>query len=169
MQLTFNITENTDLMTKRLEALDYLRTHEIEIGLLPSAPAQTHYILAIQEHGAPITGIPSRPVVGPALDSADTKSALSAEFEKAVSYAHEGDLPSAIASLEAAGQAGADGIRAYIDSGISPPNSPMTVSGGWMRNRVSGKPVHIAGKGFNKPLYDTGALYAAFSYEIRPR
>ena len=166
MSFTFNITENTDLMVKRLEALDYLRTHEIEIGLLPSAPAQTHYILAIQEHGAPITGIPPRPVVGPALDAADTKSALSAEFEKAVSYAHEGDLPSAIASLEAAGQAGADGIRAYIDSGISPPNSPMTVSGGWMRNRISGKPFKVKGKGSTVPLIDTGSLRSSITHVV---
>ena len=169
MPLTISVAEDAALIRKRLEALNYLRTHQVDIGLPSTAPPRIRFILAIQEHGAPITGIPPRPVVGPALDAADTKSALSAEFEKAVSYAHEGDLPSAIASLEAAGQAGADGIRAYIDSGISPPNSPMTVSGGWMRNRVSGRPVHIAGKGFNKPLYDTGVLYAAFSYEIRPR
>ena len=68
--------------------------------------------------------------------------------------------------LEAAGQAGADGIRAYIDAGIPPPNSPVTVSGGWIWNRKAQKGVHVPGKGFDKPLYDTGELYHAFTFEI---
>ena len=68
--------------------------------------------------------------------------------------------------LEAAGQAGADGIRAYIDSHIPPPNSPATVNGGWIWNRAAKKAVYVKGKGFNKPLFDTGNLYNAFGYEI---
>ena len=36
-------------------------------------------------------------------------------------------------------QAGADGIRAYIDSHIPPPNSPATVNGGWIWNRAAKK------------------------------
>ena len=68
--------------------------------------------------------------------------------------------------MEAAGKAGADGIRAYIDSNIPPPNSPVTVNGGWIYNRAAHKSVYVPGKGFNKPLFDTGALYDAFDYEI---
>ena len=58
-------------------------------------------------------------------------------------------------ALEAAGQAGADGIRAYIDSHIPPPNSPVTVHGGWipapstmpsgMRSRNRKSPLSRAG------------------------
>ena len=169
MSLTLKIIEKTDQMLRRIEALDYLRTHQVDVGLPSTAPARSKFVLAIQEHGAPVTGIPPRPVVAPGLNRPETRSAMTAEFMNATRAAHDGDLPAVISSLEAAGQAGADGIRAYIDSGISPPNSPMTVSGGWMRNRVSGKPVHIPGKGFNKPLYDTGSLYNSFSYEIRSR
>ena len=62
-----------------------------------------------------------------------------------------------------------DAIRAYIDAGVPPPNTPLTVSGGWIRNFSSKKPVHVAGKGFNKPLYDTGELYNDFDYEITER
>ena len=45
------------------------------------------------------------------------------------------------------------------------PNSEATVHGGWMYNRAAKKAVYVPGKGFNKPLFDTGALYDAFDYE----
>ncbi len=57
-------------------------------------------------------------------------------------------------------------IRKHIDSNIPPPNSPVTVNGGWIYNRAAHKSVYVPGKGFNKPLFDTGALYDAFDYEI---
>ena len=57
-------------------------------------------------------------------------------------------------------------IRAYIDTHIPPPNSPVTVNGGWIWNRKARKGVYVSGKGFDKPLFDTGALYDAFGYEI---
>ena len=33
-------------------------------------------------------------------------------------------------------------------------------------NRAARKAVYVKGKGFNKPLFDTGTLYDAFGYEI---
>jgi len=110
--------------------------------------------------------IPSRPVIRPALAKPETRSAMAAEMKKVVQAAWEGNDDAARSALEAAGQAGADGIRAYIDAGIPPPNSPATVNGGWIYNRAAKKGVYIPGKGFNKPLFDTGALYKAFDYEI---
>ena len=56
--------------------------------------------------------------------------------------------------------------RKVIAAGIPPANSPVTVSGGWIYNRVAHKSVYVSGKGKNKPLFDTGALYDAFDYEI---
>ena len=73
------------------------------------------------------------------------------------------------AGMERCGQAGADGIRAYIDAGIKPGNSPVTISGGWIYNRVAKTGVPVGGKGFDKPLYETGELYRAFSYEVKER
>ena len=57
-------------------------------------------------------------------------------------------------------------IHAYIDNGIPPPNSPITLSGGWMRNPVSKKPVKVKGKSGTTPLVDTGQLYNDFDWEI---
>ena len=89
-----------------------------------------------------------------------------AEMKKAVQAAWEGDEGAARAAMESAGQAGADGIRKTIDSGIPPANSPVTVHGGWIYNRKARKAVYVPGKGNRKPLFDTGALYDAFGYEI---
>ena len=83
--------------------------------------------------------------------------------------AYAGDKDAAQAALERAGEAGAEAIRAYIDAGVPPPNAPLTVEGGWIRNFSSKKPVHVEGKGFNKPLYNTGELYDDFDYEITER
>ena len=57
-------------------------------------------------------------------------------------------------------------MSAYV-AGISPGNAPLTVHGGWIRSFSSGKPVHVEGKGFDKPMYDTGELYHFFTYEVK--
>ena len=113
--------------------------------------------------------IPARPVIAPGLSREETRAEMTEALSGAVSAAHDGDLDGAKAGLEACGQAGADGIRAYIDSGITPGNAPVTVSGGWIYNRVAKTGVYVGGKGFNKPMYETGELYRSFTYEIRTR
>ena len=108
--------------------------------------------------------IPSRPVITPALRRPETRQQMAEAMKDAVRAAWEGEDPRP--ALETAGQVGADGIRAYIDSHIPPPNSPATINGGWIYNRKARKGVYVHGKGFDKPLFDTGALYNAFDYEI---
>ena len=109
--------------------------------------------------------IPPRPVVGPALNKEETRIVLSNALSEACEAAAEGDPDGVRDGFAAAGEAGVAAIRAYIDAGISPGNAPVTVHGGWIRNFSSGKPVMIPGKGFDKPLYDTGELFEAFGYE----
>ena len=124
-------------------------------------------ILAIQEHGSPINHIPPRPVVEPGLSQESTKQGMADGLTGIDEAVVAGDAAGIEAAFERVGQAGADGIRNYIDAGISPSNRPLTVNGGWIRNFASGKPVYIPGKGFNKPMYHTGALYNAFSFEVK--
>ena len=162
MKLT--ISENPEDLAKRLKAVRKLKDTTVKVGLPPSAGSRLRFILAVQQHGSPLMRIPPRPVIRPALAQEDVRQAMTEAMKNAVSAAWEGEDPRP--ALEAAGQAGADGIRAYIDAGIPPPNSPVTVSGGWIWNRKAQKGVHVPGKGFDKPLYDTGELYHAFSYEI---
>ena len=87
----------------------------------------------------------------------------------ACAAANAGDLSAVTSALEDAGKAGVDGIHTYIDEGIPPPNSPITLKGGWMRNPVSGKAVKVKGKSGRTPLVDTGQLYNDFDYEIKEK
>jgi len=152
-----------------MEALRYLSSHQADVGLPASASGRSRFLLGIHERGSPIMRIPTRPVIRPALQQASTRSAMTAALMEGFSAAMEGDTEGAAAALEAAGQAGADGIRAYIDASISPANSPVTVSGGWVYNRVAKVSVPVGGKGFNLPLVETGELYHSFGYEIKKR
>ena len=167
--MSIEIIEHLETLTKRIEALKYLAEHRVDVGLPESASARNRMILAIQEHGSPIMRIPARPVVRPGLAREETRAEMRSALGEAMAAAHEGDLDGAQAGLEKAGQAGADGIRAYIDEGIEPGNSPVTVHGGWIYNRVAKTGVPVKGKGFDKPLYETGELYRSFSYEIKTK
>ena len=167
--LRFQISEQKGRLEKRLSALRCLAEHQVEVGLPDSASDRNRMILAIQEHGSPVMRIPPRPVIRPGLSRPETRRAMAEAMRAAVSAAHAGDEAAAAAGLEACGRAGADGIRACIDSGIQPPNSPVTVHGGWIYNRVAKTGVPVRGKGFDKPLFDTGELYRAFSYEVKKR
>ena len=162
MKLT--IKESGTDFTQRIRSLQKLKNTSVKVGLPASAGGRLHFILAVQEHGSPLMNIPPRPVIRPALARPETRQQMAESMRDAVQAAWEGTDPHP--ALEAAGQAGADGIRAYIDSHIPPPNSPVTVHGGWIYNRKARKGVYVSGKRFDKPLFDTGALYDAFDYEV---
>ena len=162
--MKFTIHDDPELLTERLRALKKLKTATVKVGLPASAGGRLHFILAVQEHGSPVMRIPPRPVVAPALARPETRQKMAEYMKAAVQAAWSGSDPRP--ALEAAGQAGADGIRAYIDSNIPPPNSPATVNGGWIWNRAAKKAVYVTGKGFDNPLFDTGTLYNAFGYKI---
>ena len=156
---------------KQIEGIDraqeiLARTH-VEIGLPESASARNRWLLALHERGAPGAHIPPRPVVGPALASAETQNAMQEGLLSACEAAASGDPDGVQAGFEQAGQAGVDGIHEYIDSGIKPGNAPLTIHGGWIRNFVSKRPVNVEGKGFDKPLYETGELYRSFGFEVK--
>ena len=161
------IHDDATLFASRVRMLTELKGITLKVGLPEDAGDRLRFILAVQEHGSPLMHIPSRPVIRPALAQAETRAAMASAMKDAIASAWEEKDPHA--DLEAAGQAGADGIRAYIDSHIPPPNSPATVSGGWIYNRAAKKAVYVKGKGFDKPLFDTGALYEAFGFEIDER
>jgi len=59
--------------------------------------------------------------------------------------------------------------RHWRSSEVRPPNAPVTLTGGWIRNPVSGKPVKVKGKSGTTPLVDTGQLYNDFDFEIKEK
>ncbi len=167
--LKITVTENTDQIKKRAKCLKYLQTHRVDVGLTSGASARSKFLLAIHARGSPVMRIPPRPVVRPALARETLRAEMAESLMESCEAAAKGDLPGTQAGLENAGQRGADGIREYIDAGISPPNSPVTLSGGWIYNRVAKKGVPVKGKTGDKPLLDTGALYEDFDYEVTER
>ena len=162
--MKITILDDPELLRQRLRSLQKLKNTKVKVGLTQEAGAGLHFILAVQEHGSPLMHIPARPVIAPALRREETRRQMAEQMKAAVEAAWSGS--DSRPALEAAGKAGADGIRAYIDSHIPPPNSPATVNGGWIYNRKARKGVYVHGKGFDKPLFDTGALYNAFDYEV---
>ena len=167
--LKITVTENTDQIKKRAKCLKYLQTHRVDVGLTSGASARSKFLLAIHTRGSPVMRIPPRPVVRPALAGEKLRAEMAECLMEACEAANNGDLSGTQAGLENAGQRGAEGIREYIDAGIDPPNSPVTLSGGWIYNRVAKKGVLVKGKAGDKPLLDTGALYEDFDYEVTER
>lgn len=164
--IKLTVTEDIELLDKRKKCLDWLRKHKVDVGLTSKASGRSKFLLGIHTRGSPIMRIPPRPVVQPALAQEDLRTEMGEMMMSSCEAAFSGDLSGTQAGLEEAGQRGADGIREYIDAGISPPNSPVTLSGGWIYNRVAKKGVLVSGKNGDTPMKDTGALYEDFDYEI---
>lgn len=58
-------------------------------------------------------------------------------------------------------------LRKTIEAGDFIANAPITIYGGWMKNKKSGKPFYVKGKGEGKPpLTDTGRLANAIEIRI---
>ena len=167
--IQIQFTEDTEKIENREKCLDYLRKKKVDVGLTSTASGRSKFLLGIHTRGSPVMRIPPRPVVEPALAQDSLKSEMGEKMLSSCEAALAGDLTGTRAGLEASGQRGADGIREYIDAGISPPNSPVTLSGGWIYNRVAKKGVLVEGKAGDKPMLDTGALYNDFDWEITDR
>ena len=166
---SFSLTEEAGRMKKRLECLEYLAKHTVNVGLTSKASDRSKLLLAVHTHGSPAMRIPPRPVVQPALQQASVRKEMAVCMEMACEAVMEGDPEGTKAALEEAGKAGAAGIRAYIDAGIAPSNAPVTLSSGWLYNRVAKKGVKVKGKSGTTPLVDTGQLRDDFGYEIAGR
>ena len=167
--IKLTVTEDTELLDKRKKCLDWLRKHKVDVGLTSKASGQSFFLLGIHTRGSPIMHIPPRPVVEPALAQEGLRQEMGEFLLESCEAAFEGDMSGTVAGLEDCGQRGADGIREYIDGGIPPPNSPVTLSGGWIWNRVAKKGVPVGGKNGDTPMKDTEQLYSDFDYEITGR
>lgn len=68
-------------------------------------------------------------------------------------------------SLSVVGTIAKDDIATSIINFSTPPNSPITINGGWIRH-ANGKAFKVEGKGFNNPLVQTGFMHGAVTFEI---
>ena len=169
MALALKITEDIEHIEKQQKCLDFLRENQVDVGLTSKASGRSRFLLGIHTRGSPIMHIPPRPVVQPALAKESLKTEMGDCLLESCQAAFDGDMSGTVAGMEDCGQRGADGIREYIDGGIGPPNAPVTLSGGWIYNRVAKKGVLVSGKSGSTPMKDTEALYNDFDYEITGR
>ena len=173
--MSLTIKEDVHMLDQMKEALDYLVHTEVGVGIPPendhhSGPFSASELLYLHESGCPVNRVPPRPVMDPALSDGDVQQSMADALLEALEAALQGSIEGAQAGLEKAGQTGADALKNYImDGGHLAANAPITVSGGWMRNHKSGKPVFIHGKGGATPLLDTGQLVNAFGYKIKEK
>ena len=169
MAIRLTFTEDTEHIENQEKCIDYLRGNKVDVGLTSSASGRSFFLLGIHSRGSPVMRIPPRPIMPQAVERDDLKQEMGEYLLDACKAAFDGDMAGTVAGLENCGQRGADGIRGYIDGGIAPPNSPVTLSGGWIYNRVAKKGVHVGGKGGSTPMKDTAQLYNDFDYEITGR
>lgn len=167
--IRLEFTENTELLENRDKCLEYLKGNKVDVGLTSSASGRSFFLMGIHSRGSPIMHIPARPIMPQAVERDSLKEKMGEYLLDSCEAAFLGDYPGTVAGMENCGQRGADGIREYIDGGITPPNSPVTLGGGWIWNRVAKKCVHVGGKSGSTPMKDTAQLYNDFDWEITGR
>lgn len=121
----------------------------------------------IHSNGSPKHKIPARPFLEPAIE--ESKGQIAEHMKAAAIAAVEGDEGGALGELEKAGQLGENAAKDYFGGGGHAPNAPITINGGWMKNKVSGKIFHVKGKGSSTPLIDTGSLRGSITHVIEKR
>ena len=114
-------------------------------------------ILAIMEAGSIRMNIPPRKLLEPVI--VKHQKQIHSYFKKIFDCLIQHRDNEADAIMEQLAFRMETWTKAYFreDNGWAP-NSPITISGGWMINKVTGKPVYIKGKGSDTPLIDTGEL-----------
>lgn len=114
-------------------------------------------ILAIMEAGSIKMNIPPRKLLEPVIIKHQKQ--IHTHFKKIFDCLIQDRSNEADALMEQLAFRMETWTKAYFreDNGWAP-NAPITISGGWMINKVTGKPVYIKGKGSDTPLIDTGEL-----------
>ncbi len=109
--------------------------------------------------------IPSRPFI---RDSVDNHVGEIQELVKLTAEKLLKGIPLE-GALEGLGAFQAGLIQEEIRHGNFQKNAAITVHGGWMKNKRSGKPVYVKGKKSDAPLIDTGRLRQSVHYVIREK
>lgn len=115
-------------------------------------------ILQIMEYGSPINGIPKRQLLEPVVNK------YSQQISNALAQIIDAIITDDIERADTLMQKLALRVENWCKKFFTDPdnnwepNAYITIHGGWMRNKVSGKPVYIKGKGSDRPLIDTGSL-----------
>lgn len=166
------VKESGEGLVDVMRALKFFQNNKCYVGI-PGAKGSrsgegiTNVELAfIHSNGSPRLRIPARPFLEPALEQAETRELITRHMKASAIAAMDGNEGDALAEMHKAGIAGENAAKDYIGSGNHAPNSGFTLSGGWMRNRISGKPFYAEPKKSAVPLIDTGSLRSSITHVI---
>lgn len=109
----------------------------------------------IMEKGSPVNGIPPRPFMQKTRLRAEGRFA---ELMKKLYNQILHGKSDAVKMLKRLGAAYEGEMKGVFTKETFAPNAPITIHGGWMRNKVSGKPFKAEGKKSSRPLINTGRL-----------
>lgn len=151
-------------MTVKIQNNDFFQTllkefenNKIKVGILKSTNVTYNNIdLAgiglIQEKGSIINNIPATPWLSKPM---------------------EVDLiTTTFTEKDTLNQIGKNAVKVIQDNfnslgdGSWKANAPITINGGWMKNKVNGKSFFTKGKGFDRRLYKNGTLQNSITYEV---
>lgn len=164
-----NCKVNTD--TKELDKLikNFKDTKYVKVGILGGQKqdgVSLAFIGLIQELGSVINNIPARSFLKEPITS-HLKEEIVKYKDKIKQYLFiEKDMTATYNLL------GTIGVRISIGSfknkndGKWDKNSPITINGGWMRNKSTGQYIYVKGKGTDNPLIHTGELSRSITYQL---
>lgn len=120
-------------------------------------PLTNAEILAILEKGSVVNNLPARPLLKPVMEK--HKDEIKKILKTVCTQIVLDNTKEADRLMKELAFKMETWTKAYFveDNGWAP-NAPITVNGGWMKNKVSGKPVYIKGKKSDRPMIDTGEL-----------
>ncbi|MCL2084422.1 MAG: hypothetical protein FWH06_04085 [Oscillospiraceae bacterium] len=132
-----------------------------------SAAVTNAELLYIHTNGSEINKIPKRPVIEPALEH--SKEQVSSLLQSVADAALSGDIQRVRDAQERAGKQGRNIARAWFRDPANEwaPNADITVKGGWMKNKKTGKKFKAKGKRSSRPLIDTGELRRSITYRVK--
>lgn len=163
-----------DEIKKISDGFKFVKEMDVLVGI-PAEKNEDHgtlnnvSLLYIHENGSPVNNIPPRPVLKEGINDPEERPKIQALMQEGIKQALAGNLQGAENAYQRAGMAGAAAVQKKFTDGGLAANAPITISGGWMRNKVSGKLVHVKGKGNKGPLIDTGALRQSITFVVRKK
>lgn len=147
--------------------LDQLREGIVRIGWFSDVRYDDNlpvaYVARWQEFGTPNAKypIPARPFMRPAIHGSQV--VLQEKLQTLYRTALQNNTNTMVA-LATFGEMVLERIQTQIDATMTPPNSPITLYGGWLRSK-RGIPFHVNPKRGSHPLIDTGFMRDTIRYE----
>lgn len=164
-----DVKETGDGLKGIKEAIAFFNSNRVMVGIPDgggSHGGMSNVALAfIHSNGSPKHNIPARPFLEPAIEQ--TADQIAEHMKAAAIQAIEGNTDAAMKKLDDAGTVGENAVKSFFKSGGLAPNAEITIHGGWMKNKVSGKTFYVKGKNSAGPLIDTGNLRGSITHVIR--